>query len=261
MGPRRTPSNGTCPGWMTETGRRPTPRRRARQRRKDGTHTRAGFRDGCLGGRGASPDSKIPLPPVRRALPRIRKGFADGQAGREGSRCPRLQRSQLGNRLARCPRGSKVRCAAASATRRRAPSPGRPLSALSVPGHLCRKDIVVGDDNKSLPEGPRRCIRAASRPGDVVLDPFAGAGTTGLAASKLKQDCVLLDISADYVQMMMERLEGKKHDEAGAAQIEIDSGDPLRHLGLPDDCADRGAGIVPPPQGLPAPDSDAVLGA
>jgi hypothetical protein len=60
--------------------------------------------------------------------------------------------------------------------------------------------------------------------------------------------------------MMRERLEGKKHDEAGAAQIEIDSGDPLRHPGSPSGCADRGAGIVPPPQELPAPASNAVLG-
>jgi site-specific DNA-methyltransferase (adenine-specific) len=95
----------------------------------------------------------------------------------------------------------------------------------------------------------------------LVLDPFAGAGTTGLAASQLKQDCVLLDISRDYCRMMTERLKGKKHDKADKAKVEIDSGDPLRHPGLPDDCADRGVGIVPPPQGLPAPDSDAVLGA
>src|ERR1019366_2297634 len=58
--------------------------RRARQRRKDGTHTRARFQDGRHGGWGASPDSKIPLPPVRRAFPCIREGLADGQAGVEG---------------------------------------------------------------------------------------------------------------------------------------------------------------------------------
>ncbi len=43
----------------------------------------------------------------------------------------------------------------------------------------------------------------------LVLDPFGGAGTTGLAASELKQDCMLLDISADYIQMMRERLKAK----------------------------------------------------
>ncbi|MGA3169068.1 MAG: site-specific DNA-methyltransferase [Terriglobia bacterium] len=92
----------------------------------------------------------------------------------------------------------------------------------------------------------------------LVLDPFGGAGTTGLAASELKQDCVLLDISAEYVQMMRERLKRKIAD---TAQIEIDNGDPPRNPGSPPGCADRGVGIVPPPRGLPAPDSDAVLGA
>jgi DNA modification methylase len=92
----------------------------------------------------------------------------------------------------------------------------------------------------------------------LVLDPFGGAGTTGLAASELKQDCVLLDISAEYVQMMMERLKRKIAD---TAKVGIDSGDLLRHPWSPAGCADRGAGIVPPPHRLPAPDSDAVLGA
>ncbi len=90
----------------------------------------------------------------------------------------------------------------------------------------------------------------------LVLDPFGGSGTTGLAASQLKQDCVLLDISAEYVQEMREKLEGKKHDEADTAQVEIDSGDPLRHPGSPLGCVDRGVGIVPPPQWLQAPAGD-----
>ena len=33
-----------------------------------------------------------------------------------------------------------------------------------------------------LEEIPRVCIKAASRPGDVVLDPFGGSGTTGKVA-------------------------------------------------------------------------------
>lgn len=32
------------------------------------------------------------------------------------------------------------------------------------------------------PEIPDRCVRASTRPGDVVLDPFAGRSTTGVAA-------------------------------------------------------------------------------
>ena len=102
-------------------------------------------------------------------------------------------------------------------------------------------------------ELPRLCIKAGSRPGDLVLDPFAGSGTTGLVAKELGRNAVLLDISAKYVQEMRERLEGKKHDKSGTAKVGVDSGDPLRHPGLPPGCADRGVGIVPPPRGLPTP--------
>src|SRR5690606_24854580 len=35
------------------------------------------------------------------------------------------------------------------------------------------------------PEIPERCIRAGSREGDTVLDPFAGSGTTGEVAELL----------------------------------------------------------------------------
>jgi site-specific DNA-methyltransferase (adenine-specific) len=44
-------------------------------------------------------------------------------------------------------------------------------------------------------ELPRRCILAASRPGDLVLDPFGGSGTTGKVAMELGRRSVLLDIN------------------------------------------------------------------
>jgi DNA modification methylase len=40
---------------------------------------------------------------------------------------------------------------------------------------------------------------------DVVLDPFAGSGTVGLAATKLKRRFVLIDKSPKYVNVMRER--------------------------------------------------------
>lgn len=40
---------------------------------------------------------------------------------------------------------------------------------------------------------------------DVVLDPFAGIGTTGLAATKLKRRFVLLEQEAKYVDIIRER--------------------------------------------------------
>ena len=51
-----------------------------------------------------------------------------------------------------------------------------------------------------------RCILAGSRIGDVILDPFAGAGTSGLAAQQLGRDAVLIELSAEYCKLMEDRL-------------------------------------------------------
>ena len=57
------------------------------------------------------------------------------------------------------------------------------------------------------PEIARRCIVASSRPGDTVLDPFGGAGTTGLVADRLGRDAILIELNADYAEMARARLE------------------------------------------------------
>ena len=44
-------------------------------------------------------------------------------------------------------------------------------------------------------ELPRRCILAASKPNDIICDPFAGSGTTGKVAMELGRRSVLLDIN------------------------------------------------------------------
>ena len=59
------------------------------------------------------------------------------------------------------------------------------------------------------PEGVlRRIVQASSRPGDRVLDPFAGSGTTGAVASRLGRDAVLIDASATAVEVMTTRMPG-----------------------------------------------------
>ncbi len=57
------------------------------------------------------------------------------------------------------------------------------------------------------PEGIlRRIVQASSRPGDRVLDLFAGSGTTGAVASALGRDAVLVDESSEAVQVMRTRM-------------------------------------------------------
>ena len=48
----------------------------------------------------------------------------------------------------------------------------------------------------------RRIVAASSAPGDWVLDPFAGSGTTGAAARLLGRRFVLVDANPDAVAVM-----------------------------------------------------------
>lgn len=52
----------------------------------------------------------------------------------------------------------------------------------------------------------RRMIQASSREGDWILDFFAGSGTTGAAARELGRRFVLVDSSAEAVEVMRRRL-------------------------------------------------------
>ena len=53
---------------------------------------------------------------------------------------------------------------------------------------------------------PLRCIAAGCKPGGTVLDPFAGSGTTGLAAIQLGRWFTGIDISSAFVQLAAGRL-------------------------------------------------------
>jgi len=75
-------------------------------------------------------------------------------------------------------------------------------------------------DNKawSIAGGPRTAVEALTlgyRPTcacgtdpipDLVLDPFAGSGTTLLVARKLGRNAIGIELSAEYVEMAKRRL-------------------------------------------------------
>lgn len=53
------------------------------------------------------------------------------------------------------------------------------------------------------PTLPERCILAGCKPGGIVLDPFSGSGTTGLAAARHGRRYVGIDLNADYLELSL----------------------------------------------------------
>ena len=54
-------------------------------------------------------------------------------------------------------------------------------------------------------ELPKLCILAGSKPGDTVLDPFGGSGTTGKVAIELGRRAVLCELNPEYVNLIYNR--------------------------------------------------------
>ncbi len=52
-----------------------------------------------------------------------------------------------------------------------------------------------------------RAILASSQPGDVVLDPFFGSGTTGAVAKKLHRRWIGIERELSYVQVAQQRID------------------------------------------------------
>ena len=65
------------------------------------------------------------------------------------------------------------------------------------------------------------CIKAGCPEGGTVLDPFGGAGTTGLVADRLKRDAILIELNPEYAEMARRRIK----DDAGMfGDVRADSG-------------------------------------
>ena len=51
-----------------------------------------------------------------------------------------------------------------------------------------------------------RCVSITTAPGDAVLDPFAGSGTTLIAAAKLRRRWVGIEVKAEFVRLIERRM-------------------------------------------------------
>ena len=57
----------------------------------------------------------------------------------------------------------------------------------------------------------RRIINATTKPGDVVLDPFLGSGTTAVAAKELGRSYIGIERDSIYVKVAKKRLADTRH--------------------------------------------------
>lgn len=52
-----------------------------------------------------------------------------------------------------------------------------------------------------------RIILSSSNPGDIVLDPFFGSGTTGAVAKKLKRKYIGIELESEYIEIARNRID------------------------------------------------------
>lgn len=57
----------------------------------------------------------------------------------------------------------------------------------------------------------RRVVQCCTKPGDLVLDPFSGSGTTLVAARELGRSWLGIDVSPDYCTKALERINNGTH--------------------------------------------------
>ena len=52
------------------------------------------------------------------------------------------------------------------------------------------------------------CVLAGSKPGDTILDPFNGSGTTRVVALRNNRNYIGIDLNEEYIQISQKRLDG-----------------------------------------------------
>jgi site-specific DNA-methyltransferase (adenine-specific) len=75
-------------------------------------------------------------------------------------------------------------------------------------GHPCQMPEAVLE----------RIIKVSSNPGELVLDPFAGSGTTLAVAKRLGRRYLGIELSADYAERVRQRLEKVEDGSTAVSQ-------------------------------------------
>lgn len=66
-----------------------------------------------------------------------------------------------------------------------------------------------------------RCLRPVLQPGDLVVDPFLGSGTTAIIADRIGAECIGIELDPDYVCLAMKRWE-LRHEIAAKSSLDFE---------------------------------------
>ena len=78
---------------------------------------------------------------------------------------------------------------------------------ISAPG---KKEKLQGKYSTQKPVVlVERCLRASTEPGNRILDPFLGSGTTAIACSRLGLDCVGVERELDCLNLALKRIKAE----------------------------------------------------
>jgi DNA modification methylase len=70
--------------------------------------------------------------------------------------------------------------------------------------HLCPLQLEV----------IRRCIKLYSAPGQLVMDPFMGVGSTAVVANEQDRDCVGFELKESYHRMSVQNVRDAKRPDS-----------------------------------------------
>jgi len=80
---------------------------------------------------------------------------------------------------------------------------------MAYPTNVLHLATECGNKNHSAAfpvDLPSWFIKLFTKKHDIVLDPFAGSGTTALAATRLGRSYIGIDLNYEYCEMARERL-------------------------------------------------------
>jgi site-specific DNA-methyltransferase (adenine-specific) len=89
---------------------------------------------------------------------------------------------------------------------------------MAYPSNVLHMATECGNKNHSatFPVAlPAWFIQLFTKPGDVILDPFVGSGTTAVAAKELKRHYIGIDISSDFCEIARKRVQSAGRVDIG----------------------------------------------